>query len=234
MDPPSSVRWELLSVEQRENETLERYLARLQKMILRAYPDTQTRQLSNPMFVDTFLKGCRDKAAALTACDKNPETIEEAYKYVKLSGQRRKAIFGKKNIVRTVSKHYDPAFASSSDSDQSISSPKCKYCVQGIQRLPNSNQNQVSTDKGKSLSEAGLLLKGLERIENMMRSGMPCVNSPGVIIVVMNAGSLGILLKIVQDAVILTLEVQVEEITHGNIPIIVLGRPVILDFQAKK
>ena len=178
LDPPSSVRWELLSVEQRENETLERYLARLQKMILRAYPDTQTRQLSNPMFVDTFLKGCRDKAAALTACDKNPETIEEAYKYVKLSGQRRKAIFGKKNIVRTVSKHYDPAFASSSDSDQSTSSPKRKYCVQGIQRLPNSNQNQVSTDKGKSLSEAGLLLKGLERIENMMRSGMPCVNSP--------------------------------------------------------
>ena len=105
LDPPSSVRWELLSVEQRENETLERYLARLQKVILRAYHDTQTRQFSNPMFVDTFLKGCRDKAAALTACDKNPETIEEAYKYVK------------KNIVRTVSKHYDPVFASSSDND---------------------------------------------------------------------------------------------------------------------
>ena len=107
MDPPSSVRWELLSVEQHENETLERYLAHLQKMILRAYPDTQTRQLSNPMFVDTFLKGCQDKAPALTACDKNLETIEEAYKYVKLSGQHCKAIFGKKNVVRTVRKH-DP------------------------------------------------------------------------------------------------------------------------------
>ena len=91
-----------MSVEQCENETLERYLACLQKMILRAYPDTQTRQLSNPMFVDTFLKGCRDKAAALTACDKNLETIEEVYKYVKLSGQRRKAKFGKKNIVKLI------------------------------------------------------------------------------------------------------------------------------------
>ena len=150
----------MLSVEQCENETLERYLACLQKMVLRAYPDTQTRQLSNPMFVDTFLKGCRDKAEALTACDKNPETIEEAYKYVKLSGQRRKAIFGKKNIVRTVSKHDDPVFASSSDSDQSSSSPKHKYCVQGIQRLPNSNQNQVSSDKGKSCQRLGCYLRG--------------------------------------------------------------------------
>ena len=42
LDPPSSVRWELLSVEKCENETLERYLACLQKMMLRAYPDTQT------------------------------------------------------------------------------------------------------------------------------------------------------------------------------------------------
>ena len=30
------------------------------------------------------------------------------YKYVKLSGQRGKAIFGKKNVVRSISKHYDP------------------------------------------------------------------------------------------------------------------------------
>ena len=99
------------------------------------------------MFVDTFLKGCQDKAAALTACDRNRETIVEAYKYVKPSDQHRKAIFGKKYIVRTASKHYDPVFASSSDGDQSSSSPKCKYHVQGIQRPPNSNQNQVSGHK---------------------------------------------------------------------------------------
>ena len=115
---------------------------------------------------------------ALTAGDKDPGMIKEAYKYVKLSGQHHKAIFGKKNIVRTVSKHYDPVFASSSNSDQHSSSPKLKFCIQGIQQLPNSNQYQVFSDKLKSLSETGLLHKGLERIENMMRSGMQCVNSP--------------------------------------------------------
>ena len=47
---------------------------------------------------------------ALIACDKNPETFEEASKYVKLSGQCCKATFSKKDIVRTVSKHYDAVF----------------------------------------------------------------------------------------------------------------------------
>ena len=55
------------------------------------------------------------------------KTIEEAYIYVKLSGQQHKAIFGKTNIVRTVSKHYNPVFASASDFDQSSSSNKRKY-----------------------------------------------------------------------------------------------------------
>ena len=71
-------------------------------MIFRAYPDSDIRQFSNPMFVETFLKGCCDKAAALIACEKDPKTIEDACKQVKLAGQHRKAISGKKGSVRAV------------------------------------------------------------------------------------------------------------------------------------
>ena len=66
-DVPSTIRWELLAVEQREDEPLERFLTRLQKMIISAYPDTAQQELNCAMFIEAFLKGCRDKHSALAA-----------------------------------------------------------------------------------------------------------------------------------------------------------------------
>ena len=168
LGPPSSLRWELLSVEQREDETLKRCMAHLQKMIIRAYPESETRQLSNPMFVETFLKGCRDKAAALNACDKDLKTIEEAYKQVKLAGQHRKAILGKKGSVRLVAMQSPNLFASS-DSDDSITH-KTVCQVRGVNKLPSDTTKE---------SETSLLLKRLESIENLVKGKMQSLNSPG-------------------------------------------------------
>ena len=54
-DVPSTIRWELLSIQQWEDESLERYLTRLQKMIIRAYPDAFQQELNSSMFIEGFL-----------------------------------------------------------------------------------------------------------------------------------------------------------------------------------
>ena len=84
------------TAEQREDETLEKYLARLEKMDLDAYPSVQGQEFNNSMFVDMFLKGSRDKGAMLAMCDKHLKNLEEAYTLVKSASTYRKIILGKK------------------------------------------------------------------------------------------------------------------------------------------
>ena len=79
-DSPSTIRWEILSTKQREDESLEKYLARLQKLILSAYPDSKQVEMNTSLFIEAFLKGCRDKTAAVAAGVKRPSTLEEAYR----------------------------------------------------------------------------------------------------------------------------------------------------------
>ena len=172
LGPPSSLRWELLSVEQREDETLEKYMARLQKMIIRAYPESETRQLSNPMFVETFLKGCRDKNAALAACDKDPKSIEQAYKQVKVASQHRRAILGKKSSVRLAKHHQQSeAFASSDSDDVATSKHLCQ--VRGVNKIMSANGRE------KEESEHASLLKRLDSIESLVRGSLSASSSPG-------------------------------------------------------
>ena len=47
-------------------------------MVLDAYPSVQEQEFNNSMFVEVFLKGCRDKGAVLAVCDKHPKNLEEA------------------------------------------------------------------------------------------------------------------------------------------------------------
>ena len=115
-DVPSTIRWELLAVEQREDESLERFLTRLQKMIISAYPDTAQQELNCAMFIEAFLKGCRDKHSALAAGTKSPKTLEEAFKYVKQEQHMRRAIYGKKVSAKMVQQLHD----SSDSSEESV------------------------------------------------------------------------------------------------------------------
>ena len=96
------MRWELLQTEQREDENLEKYLARMQGMIVSLFPDEQKQEACSPFFVDAFMKGCLDKGAVLAAADKHPTTLGDAYKLVQYAMQLRKAILGKKASVRSI------------------------------------------------------------------------------------------------------------------------------------
>ena len=85
-DSPT-IRWEILLTEQHEDETLEKNLARLQKLILSAYPDSKQMELHRSLFIEAFLKGCRDKAAAIAAGVKRPSTWKKLTVVLRLNSK---------------------------------------------------------------------------------------------------------------------------------------------------
>ena len=98
-DSPSTTRWEILSTEQREDETLEKYLAHLQKLILSPYPDSKLMELHSSLFMEAFLQGCYDKATAVVAGVKCLSTLEEAYSCVKLNSKGRRLSLDRKVLL---------------------------------------------------------------------------------------------------------------------------------------
>lgn len=46
------------------------------------------------ILVEAFLRGCKDKEAAHLAMEKNPKSINKAFKYVKAAVNNRKVLFG--------------------------------------------------------------------------------------------------------------------------------------------
>ena len=114
-------------MEQREGESLERFLTCLQKMIICAYPDTAQPELNCAMFIEAFLKGCCDKHSALAAGTKSPKTLEEAFKYVKQEQHMRRAIYGKKVSAKMVQQLYD---SSDSSEDSVVEGAKVRQLTQ--------------------------------------------------------------------------------------------------------
>ena len=97
-ESPAALRWELLQSEQQEDENLEKYLARMQGMIVSFFPDEQ-KQVCSPFFVDAFMKRCLDKPAVLAAAEKHPTTLEDVYKPVQDAMQLHKAILEGKRLL---------------------------------------------------------------------------------------------------------------------------------------
>ena len=115
-EPASAIHWEIL----REDEPLKKYFARLQSLVMRAYPDSSQNEQDNTLFIEVFLKGCREKGAVLSICDKKPKNLEEACKYVKSASQYHKAVRGKKNQSKNVHRIQATEWTSSSNSSEDL------------------------------------------------------------------------------------------------------------------
>ena len=155
-DSPSTIRWEILSTEQGEKETLEKYLARLQNLILSVYPDYKQMELHSYFFIEAFLKGCHDKAAAVAARVKCLSTLEEAYSCFKTKQQ----VKGRKGSIRKV-KLLQPMVYSDSDVSEtsSIDEPSvrtftAKRTVDETSREPTTtaSENKIK-DLTKSITQ---------------------------------------------------------------------------------
>ena len=142
-EPASAIRWDILNIEQREDEPLEKYLARLQVITMRAYPGSSPSEQDNTLFIEVFPKGCREKGAVLAICDKKLTSLEEAYKFVQSASQYRRAVLGKKGQNKKV--HLIQTADKSSKSDELDATMEEKPLVCSIQnksRPPTTTKQQ--------------------------------------------------------------------------------------------
>jgi hypothetical protein len=90
-DLPFTVRRQLGYIKQEENETLEEFGDRVLGMTMEGFPTTEDDTVQM-MAVDSFFKGCKDKAAAAIALEKEPSTMHEAVQAVKKSVHNQKLV----------------------------------------------------------------------------------------------------------------------------------------------
>ena len=106
-DPPHTLRHHLQFIKQLVEEDLESFAERVQQLAYNAYPEAQDRTVSDAC-VDAFLRGCREKRAALSAMDHGPSSLNIAIRLVKSAVHNQRALFGDNNKVRQVSFNSDP------------------------------------------------------------------------------------------------------------------------------
>ncbi|ELT97063.1 hypothetical protein CAPTEDRAFT_205721 [Capitella teleta] len=74
-------------------ESLQEFASRVQQLARDAHPSLVTEALE-PMAVDAFLRGCKEKLAAYSALNREPATVELAVNLVEGAVTNQQAIFG--------------------------------------------------------------------------------------------------------------------------------------------
>jgi hypothetical protein len=104
-DPPLVNMLALFHATQYEDESIEQYYTRVERMLQQSFPG-ETSKVLNAVGMDKFITGCKDKQAAITVLDAKPKTMREAYELLRQALATRQVLFGKKNerhMVRSVS-----------------------------------------------------------------------------------------------------------------------------------
>ena len=106
---PAIMRSKLKCIAQRVEEPLAEFAERTLKVASEGYSG-MTGQWVQVLAVDAFLMGCSDKRSALSAMDKEPQTVDEAVKLMRRFNSHEKAL-GTEKKVRTLTSE-DAASAS--------------------------------------------------------------------------------------------------------------------------
>lgn len=93
-DPPRTVFNQLDGIKRGEVESLEDFADQIQRKVNEAFPDAP-KAVTDRLAVDFFLKGCREKHAAIVTMGKDPTSVQGALLELKAEIHRQKAIFGK-------------------------------------------------------------------------------------------------------------------------------------------
>jgi hypothetical protein len=93
---PVTARRQLQYVRQQETESLEDFAHKVYVLALDRYEKCEDDALED-IATEAFIRGCKEKEAAITAMEKNPVTLSKAIKLVKTSLVNQKAIFGSAN-----------------------------------------------------------------------------------------------------------------------------------------
>ena len=96
-EAPSAVRHQLLDARREEGETLDEFAERIQRMVQLTLP-TLSYRAQAPFAVDCFLRGCREKAVAAVALERQPRSIPKALQILKHILDSQKAIHGPRSV----------------------------------------------------------------------------------------------------------------------------------------
>jgi len=144
VEPPAVLRKKLQDAKQGPDESLQEFASRVQQQALDAHP-TLPLDAIEPMAVDVFLAGCREKLAALNSLNRDPQTMEQALTQVMAAVANQHAVFGPTPVskLRQVIRFEEP-----------VDSP---YEVRAIQTL--SERSVVSEKKQSGVEKEVALLR---------------------------------------------------------------------------
>ncbi|XP_061177795.1 trichohyalin-like [Saccostrea echinata] len=100
-DQPYIIRRQLQEIKQNPEETIEEFAERIEELAAEGYPETPE-FFKNTITVDAFLRGCTEKRAALVTLAKDPQTLDQAINYMKISITNQKLIMGPKKETKNV------------------------------------------------------------------------------------------------------------------------------------
>lgn len=98
-EQPHIMRRQLQKTKQEVDETLEEFAERIEELSMEAYPDFPDFWRST-VTIDVFLRGCKEKRAALVTLDKDPETLDKAVQYMLNAITNQKLLLGQKKDIR--------------------------------------------------------------------------------------------------------------------------------------
>lgn len=90
---PILARRKLPFTKQLENENVEDFAQRVYFLALDGYENCEGNMIEE-ISMETFLRGCRDKEAAMKAMDREPTTLQKAVRYVKTAIANHRALYG--------------------------------------------------------------------------------------------------------------------------------------------
>lgn len=90
-EDPRSVRKQLYYMRQEDTESLDDFADRVYRNVVDGYPGARG-SIIQGVAVETFLRGCRERTAAHTAADRDPNKLSKALRYVKSAIANQKAL----------------------------------------------------------------------------------------------------------------------------------------------
>lgn len=101
-EPPTTVRRRLQELKQGAEESLEEFAEHARRLALDGFPGAGV-EVIDAVAADAFLKGCRDKSAALIAMQQRPQTVDQAAEWVKEAIHNQNVLYGdSKSRVRQI------------------------------------------------------------------------------------------------------------------------------------
>lgn len=162
-EAPIAARRQLMSIRQKEGESLEEYSQRVQFLCMDGHPEAREETIDQ-ISVEAFLRGCRDKEAAKSAMEKNPHSVYKALKYVKASINNQQALFGHRPSYSTRQVTFE---------DEVCSLP------QSVPRVRNISPYRTSTPTTENQSDVKQLVSAVSELVKKLNTSDPLILASG-------------------------------------------------------